>query len=582
MKRTNLRLAICSTFAIAVMLVSAFAASPAFAQGVNSNGAAAKITTSAKKVHAPTATDRTTNVHKLPIVSAAKSTRATSRRETPLLLSPKLAKAKTTSNRKAPTAQAISFPANTAAATTAGTSGFQGMADSAATCPYFGGCQPPDMALATSPTLVLQGVNTSYAFYNTSGQLVAGPIEDNTWYGIPLLPNNCDPAGPFLSDPRAFYDPNTSLFWTATLQVESATFGVGANCPNLSKYWVANVNMQTGVMHVYSFDMTLGGTVNAGADYTDFGFSDSTISFTGNMFDFTTGNFDFDEAQFANKAAMEKGLPVTPVAFTQLAVGTTLVDTVQPVETETTAANDPGVQYLVDSFNIAGDPFGDDCVFTACQGFTVWAFDPASNTLSGTLVDSAVPNPTYISPPNADEPGCMQCVETIDTRITATPVYSVGGGEGLISFSLDTGVSNGGPIFTNIVPGILWGQIQVVHGIGFVLANLTQSGYLSFTGDRAASFGAMMQDKNGRLFMVFDTMSANLNPSIMLVSRRASDPLGSIGSARFIIKGPSATFDSRWGDFEAASYTGFSSNHVWVASQYSVSGDWNSFIERVS
>ncbi|HEY6411291.1 MAG TPA: hypothetical protein VIY29_27845, partial [Ktedonobacteraceae bacterium] len=86
----------------------------------------------------------------------------------------------------------------------------------------------------------------------------------------------------------------------------------------------------------------------------------------------------------------------------------------------------------------------------------------------------------------------------------------------------------------------------------------------------------------GNLFMVFDTMSANLNPSIMLVSRKASDPLGTIGNAKFIVKGPSATFDSRWGDYEAASYSGFSSNHVWVASQYSISGDWATFIARVS
>lgn len=578
MRRTNLKIALCSMLAISALLVSAFAAGPAFAKANSPKAGGTSVT--ATKVKAPTAIGQTRNLNTMKTATGLR-TRATSRHQMPLLMSPKAAQAKKTSNRKAPTAQAVNFPA-IAAPNAAGSSGFQGMADSATICPFFGGCQPPDMALATSPNLVLQGVNTSFAVYTTSGALVKGPIDAATWFGVPAPPNNCDPAGPFLSDPRAFYDPNTGLFWTAVLQIEGAVFGVGVNCPNLSKYWVANLNMKTGVMHVYSFDMTLGGTVNAAADYTQFGFSGSTISFTGNMFDFTTGTFDFAEVQFANKATMEAGNPVTPTAFTQLAVGTVLVDTVQPVETETTPANDPGVQYLVNSFNIFGDPFGNDCFFTACQGFVTWAFDPASNSLSGTFVGTGVPNPTYISPPNADEPGCMQCVETIDTRITGTPVYSVGGGQGLISFSIDTGVSNGGPITPNIVPGILWGQIQVVHGAGFVLANLAQSGYLSFTGDRAASFGAMMQDKNGRLFMVFDTMSANLNPSIMLASRKASDPLGSLGNVRFIIQGPSATFDSRWGDYEAASYTGFSSNHVWVASQYSVAGDWNTFIERVS
>lgn len=581
MKRTNLKIVLCSILAISALLASAFAAGPAFAKAHSPKSGGGGVSVTATKAKAPTSIGHTRNLNTLKATIATARTATTSRHEMPLLMSPKAVQAKKTANRKAPVARPVPFPA-TATPNAAGSSGFPGMADSAAICPFFGGCQPPDMALATSPNLVLQGVNTSYAFYNTSGALVKGPIDDATWYGVPAPPNNCDPAGPFLSDPRAFYDPNTGLFWTATLQVEGAAFGVGVNCPNLSKYWVANINPKTNVMHVYSFDMTLGGTVNAGADYTEFGFSGSTISFSGNMFDFSTGLFDFAEVQFASKAAMEAGNPVTPVAFTQLAAGTVLVDTVQPVETETTPANDPGVQYLVNSFNMNGDPFGDNCFTTACQGFLVWAFDPASNTLTGTLAGTTVPNPTYVLAPNADEPGCMQCVETIDTRITGTPVYSVGGGEGLISFSLDTGVNNGGPLTTNIVPGILWGQIQVVHGVGFVSAGLAQSGYLSFTGDRAASFGAMMQDKNGRLFMVFDTMSANLNPSIMVSSRSASDPLGSFTKTRFVIQGSSATFDSRWGDFEAASYTGFSSNHVWVASQYSVSGDWNTFIERVS
>lgn len=57
-------------------------------------------------------------------------------------------------------------------------------------------------------------------------------------------------------------------------------FGVGVNCPNMSLYWIANINPTTGTMHVYGFDMTLGGTVNAGADYTEFGFSNNVVAFT--------------------------------------------------------------------------------------------------------------------------------------------------------------------------------------------------------------------------------------------------------------------------------------------------------------
>jgi hypothetical protein len=583
MQRKNLKIAICGLLALAALL-SIFASGAVFAKGSNhSIKSSGGVTVSSTKAKAPAAVEHTVNVKSLPVET---SKPAVKHQQTPFKSSSKFAAAKkaAATNKNAPKGgAAASDPGNTKS----GIFGFNGMADSATICPYFGGCQPPDMALATSPTAVLQGVNTSYAIYDTSGHTLVGPINDTTWYGVPPLPGNCDPLGPFLSDPRAFYDPNTGLFWTATLQVEAAAFGVGVNCPNQSTYWVANLNLHTGVMNVYSFDMTLGGTVNAGADYTQFGFSGSTISFTGNMFDFATGNFDFAEVQFADKHTMEQGLPVTSVAFTQLGFfgfnGFVPVDTVQPVETETTAANDPGVQYLVNSFNIFGDPNGNDCFFTACSGSVVWAFDPSNSSLGGAFVASVGNSPAYVSPPNADEPGCIQCVETIDTRITGTPVYSVGGGQPLISFSLDTAITNGGASFPSVVPGVLWGQIQVSHFSSIIVsASLAQSGYVFFSGDRATSFGAMMQDKSGKLFMVFDTMSSNLNPSIMIVSRNASDPLGTIGNAKFVIKGPSATFDSRWGDYEAASYSGFSNGHVWVASQYSVSGDWNTFIARVS
>ncbi len=593
MQKKRIKFTLTTMVTLAVLLAGIFIAVPAFAasnHSVQSNSGG--VTVSATKGTTSAVSGHSLNVFSLPKETA--SSASANHGQMPVRTSPKLAAAKKVAahNANAPRAQALGGTATTASGSSSRV-GFNGMADSATICPYFGGCQPPDMALATSPKFVLQGVNTSYAVYDTLGNLVVGPINDTTWYNVPALPNNCDPAGPFLSDPRAFYDPNTKLFWTATLQVEAASFGVGVNCPNQSLYWVANINMNTGVMHVYSFDMTLGGALNDGADYTQFGFSGKTISFTGNMFSFTPpGNYDFAEVQFADKHKMEQGLPVTPTAFFNLsACGVVCVtlDTIQPVETETTSANDPGVQYLVNSFNNmggtdTGDPFGNDCFITACSGFIVWAFDPSNpSTLGGSFVSAIGNGPSYVIPANADEPGCFQCIETIDTRITGTPVYSVGGGQPMISFSLDTGVVNGGSAgFPSVVPGVLWGQIQVSHFSSFIVsANLAQSGYVFFSGDRAASFGAMMQDKNGRLVMVFDTMSANLNPSIMVVSRKASAPLGTIGNASFIIKGPSATFDSRWGDYEAASYDGFNANHIWVSSEYSISGDWTTFIARV-
>lgn len=581
MKWRNLKAALYSLLAMAALLISAYAPGAVFAQRARGSITVSNMTTSAQRVSAPMVSGLRMNLYSLPAEGAAA---AQSHRPLPLLVSPKLAQAKLTAARNA-NAPRGGAPLPAGASSPSEPIGFNGMADSATICSYFGGCQPPDMALATSPHLVLQGVNTSFAVYNHHGGVVKGPINSQNFFRVPNpSPSGCDPAGPFLSDPRAFYDSNDGYFWAAMLQLENGN-GIGTSCNFLSKYWIANINTHTGDMCVYSFDMALG-TTNF-ADYTQFGFNGSSIAFSGNMFNQAGTAYEYAESQFADKHTMEQCKAVTPVAFAHLSVasptGNVLVDTVQPVETQTTPANDPGVEYLVNSFNMNGDPSGNDCLTTACQGNVVWAFDPVASTLVGTVITGGIPAPTYISPPNADEPGCYQCVETIDTRITATPVFSVGGGAGLISFALGTGVNNGGPGAPNVVSGVLWGQIQAGHFPDGVIANLYQSGYLFFASDRAASFGAPMQDMNGNLYMVFDTMSFSLNPSIMLVSRAKSDPLGTIGHAHFIKTSAVPTFNTRWGDYEAASYTGFDSNQVWVASQYSASsGDWATFIARAS
>ncbi len=580
MKRRNLKIALFSLLTMTALLASVLATGAVFARGLSHTARSSSPTVSAQKARSQTVNGQAFNVLKLP---AESSSPATSHPALPLGVSPNLAAAKQNAshNKNAPKG-GTPLPSPVVN----NHFGFQGMADAANICPPFG-CQPPDMALATSPQYVFQGVNTAYELWTTAGKVVAGPVNAQRFFSIPNpSPPGCDPTGPFLSDPRAFYDPNTGYFWAAILQIENAG-GVSPDCNFLSRYWIANFNPGSGAGCVYNFEMALG-TTNW-ADYTQFGFSASTIGFTGNMFNNAGTAYEYAEAQFASKQAMEQCKPVTTTAYTNLAVSngtrTVLVDTVQPVETETPVANDPGGLFLVNSFNINGDPNGNDCLTTACSGSVVWGYYPANGSLGGAVVTTGIPNPTYLSPPNADEPGCFQCVETIDTRITATPVYSVGGGQPLITFSLDTAVNNGGASSLSVVPGILWGQIQVTFFKGnpvIVTGTLYQSGYLFYPGDRATSFGAEMQDKNGNVYMVYDTMSASLNPSIMVASRAKAEPLGTMGHTHFIIEGPSATTNTRWGDYEAASYTGFSSNQIWVASQYSVSGDWNTFISQVS
>jgi hypothetical protein len=442
------------------------------------------------------------------------------------------------------------------------TSKFKGMVDSPSTCPYFGGCQPPDQVLAASPSWVFQGVNTSFAVYNTAGALQPGwPKSAQNFFGIPN-PGSCDPRGAFVVDPRGFYDPADSHFWAIILQDQGALRI--DSCPELALVWigVSQTSNPNGKWNMYAFDIR-NGTTNA-TDFTQAGFDGQAIYFSGNMFNQAGDSYQYAEVFAASKALMEAGSThVTAQGFTRLQANGILVDSVQPVETQALGGAAPGAELLLSYFNINSG--GGNCS-TGCSGVVAWAF--ANPLATPSLTQVVVPTHRYTLPPQADQPGCKACLESFDPRISATPVYN----NGKISFALESGVNNG----TQVVPGILWGQVQpALSGGTLTSATLVQKGILAFTGDTAASFGALMPDKNDNLFMVFDMMSSTLAPSIKYTARLATDPLGKFEKPLLLMKGSVPTRNVSWGDYEATSYDGGTTNHIWLSAEYAgASTDW--------
>lgn len=476
-------------------------------------------------------------------------------------------------NSKAPKGtRAYSQPGGVRSDTPIASKSFQGMADSASICPYFGGCEPPDMALATSSKYELQGVNTSFAVYSSSGSLQSGwPKTAQNFFRVPN-PGSCDLHGPFLSDPRAFYDPNSNRFWAATLQLEGA-FGIP--CSLASYYWIAYslTSSPTGTWCSYAFPMSLDG-VNV-ADYTQFGFDGQAVYFSGNMFNSSTGGYSYDEAFSFTKPTSTTSCAsgFTAYGFYNLTTPDGVVaDTVQPVLTEATPAEGPTAGLFISSYNINS---GSGQCYSGCSNVVVWAM-ANPGTSSASLTRLIIGTGGYALPPSADQPGCTYCVETLDTRISGTPVYH----NGLISFALETGVNNG----SQVVPGIFWGQVMPFLDDTGALVNgyNIQNGYQYYGGDGAASFGAVMPDLNGDLFMVFEFMSSSTNPEVAYVSRRVNYYPGYFHDAGFVLRsGASYTFDTRWGDYEAASYDGSSADDVWFAGEYAASNhDWSTYIGK--
>jgi hypothetical protein len=463
------------------------------------------------------------------------------------------------------------------------TSSFIGQQGSATTCSYFAqGCNPPDMALAASPSFVLQGVNTSWEVLDTSGNVVSGPVSAQNFFGVPNEPDNCDldhGNQPFLSDPRALYDPADGRFWAAMLQIEgSAAFGVAQNCPYKSSYWIAvsQTSNPTGAWNVYEFNMeTDVAGQQFGADYTQIGINSQAVYFSGNMFG-EQGGF-FAELFEANKAQMESGgTSFTADGFYNLRVtagpgitgqtGPFLADTVQP--TLNLDNSNGTTETFLDTVDGPDVQNGHFCGFfgggfdQACSGLLRWDMaNPvghdsggAAPTLTGSYVATA---PFLVSNP-ADEPTCNQCVDVLDLRITATPVIR----NGTAYAAWETATQRG----SHVLPGIEWGAVNLSN-------NSSTTDY--YSRPEAVSFGTLMPDASGNLTMLFEHMGSNVFPETRYVTKPAGEKNFVSGgkllkagesSYRPTLCGTSALPVCRWGDFEAASFDG--AGHIWFAGEY--------------
>ena len=553
---------------LATMMIGAFSASVVFARADNTSATQANSSTmSAIPASAPLVSMHTVDMSRVPAASPGLLKHGL--KEQPLLtgISPAIY-----AERKAAAAHDPAAPANAHSYTASSSiplasptllTSFNGQEDSASTCPYWGGCEHPDMALATSSSWVFQGVNEAYAVYDAHGNLQSGwPKNYVPFFGVPAV-GSCDPNGPYMVDPRAFYDPVDQRFWAVTLQDEGA-YGYN-NCPFASLFWMAvsQTNNPNGKWNVYTFNMARG--TSYAADFTEAGFNQKAVFFTSNMLNKSNANFIYAEAFAANKASMEAGKSVTAKGFTDLKVGSTVVDSVQPVE----KMQETGLEFLVSSFNINSG--GGSCV-SGCSGIAVWAF--ANPTTTPQLTEVTVPTSTYTMPPLADEPGHNAFIETFDTRISASQVYQ----SGLLSFSFETGVNNG----KQVVPGIFWGQIKpTVSNNKITGATLTQSGLLNYSGNQDASYSALGSDANGNLLMVFVTMSSSINPTIMYATHTSANASGTLSTPVKLIQSSSPKVQSFYGDYSNTSFDGSSTNDVWFAAEYVGTSDWNTYIGEV-
>ena len=87
---------------------------------------------------------------------------------------------------------------------------------------------PPDQGLCAGSGEVIEPVNTTFSIYSTSGQLASGPTSLTVFFtGQHEIDRSANPPtfGPFLTDPRCYFDPAAHRFVMTILQVPFTSDG---------------------------------------------------------------------------------------------------------------------------------------------------------------------------------------------------------------------------------------------------------------------------------------------------------------------------------------------------------------------
>jgi hypothetical protein len=112
--------------------------------------------------------------------------------------------------------------------------------------------EPPDQGLCVGNGKVVEAVNDVLVVFDKSGNRLTTPESMNTFFGLPYAINRTTGvAGPFLSDPKCYYDAATNRFFLTVLEEDAA--------PSVRTHTLIAVSQTgdpTGAWTDYSIDTT--------------------------------------------------------------------------------------------------------------------------------------------------------------------------------------------------------------------------------------------------------------------------------------------------------------------------------------
>ena len=400
---------------------------------------------------------------------------------------------------------------------------------------------PPDPMGAAGPNHYLQIVNESFAIWNKSGALVAGPFNSSfIWEGMPNNSNN--------GDGIALFDEQANR-WLIS-QISLPNFPAG---PFFLMMAVSQSPDPAGAWYRYEFEFT------ELPDYPKLGVwpDGCYLSFT--RVKATSLQYLGATVMSFNRTAMLAGDPDAPFIRFQLQ---------SPLNLLPADCDGP--------FPPAGTPcyFG----YTESSSFVVREF--VSNWANPSASSFGAPFRLPVSPFSGCSNGISQKgsdkrLATMDTRLMYRLQFRQFPGYCSMVTNQTVGVESHA--------GIRWYELQKTNGDWFVSQQST------YAPDSLSRWmGSIAMDSAGNIALGYSVSSASLFPSIRFTGRMKHDPPGQMTlQETSLVEGTGSQTglwngESRWGDYSSMTVDPSSASTFWYTQEYYSAISWNDWKTNIS
>jgi len=491
-----------------------------------------------------------------------------------------------------------------------GANGFVGLttADSAAVNGF--DVEPPDQGLCAHRGTVLEAVNLAVRTYSESGKPLTPVLSLNRFFGLPpavSFSHDHPTFGPFLSDPRCYYDAQTGRWFLTALEisVNPSTGAFGDRSAELIA--VSQTSDPTGNYGLFSFGTTnngggtpaepncpcFGDQPRIGADANGFYISTDSYPITG-AFNSNGGELYAISKQGLAAAATGAAPPPSLVAIHVGAenIGGFPANALQPAETPEHGSYAANREYFLNTpdFNGFATMGG-----AGAKAVVLWTLSNTSSLADAspsiTLSHAILPSETYAPPVSAaQKPGPRPLGEAHGSPLAPISVnddrmQQVEYVNGRLFSSLNTGVGPGGNADRS---GVAWFVVTPNGTAGAV----SKQGYLAAGEGASLMYPSIGLDQAGLGAMTFSVSGPTYYPSAAYL------PFGgpAAASGPIYLNGPGVAPEDgftcyaatgfgpscRWGDYSASSSDGNGNivmgNEMIAATPRDEEANWSTFI----